>query len=115
MKEEGRVLKDATIEQEEKFKRYAVMYEESKKEDMTKEALAEKYGIPLIYINPLLNGFIKAEKDIEKETKELAQKKAERKRNSEVVYDNGRRLGRTPLKKEKSDYMDSGFICHCIN
>lgn len=80
MKEEGRVLKDATIEQEEKFKRYAVMYEESKKEDMTKEALAEKYGIPLIYINPLLNGFIKAEKDIEKETKELAQKKAERKK-----------------------------------
>ncbi|WP_436962321.1 hypothetical protein [Staphylococcus shinii] len=80
MKEEGRVLKDATIEQEEKFKKYAVMYEEYKKDDISKEVLAKNYSIPLKYIEPLLNGFIKAEVDIKEEAKELAKKNAESKK-----------------------------------
>lgn len=80
IREEGRVLKDATVDQEDKFKKYTAMYEEYKTGDTTKEDLVEKYDIPYIYIEPLLNGFIKAEKDIKEEVEELAQKKVERKK-----------------------------------
>lgn len=68
--EEGRILKDIIPEQEEKFKNYAEMYEEYKRNDVTKESLADKYHVNPKYITPLLNGFMQAESDIKQEAEE---------------------------------------------